>query len=124
MRAQVATAAYPRRIEVLAYVIERIQRTGTSPSYGEIAKALRPQVDPSRAARLVDQLVALGVIERPLASRRGIRIRDLQRCRELIDEALGVQGWHHSRALGELQHPSTFEDLPILPLIELDPDLH
>ncbi len=109
---------------MLAYVIERIQRTGTSPSYGEIAKALRPQVDPSRAARLVDQLVALGVIDRPLASRRGIRIRDLQRCRELIDEALGVQGWHHSKALGDLQQASTFEDLPILPLIELDPDVH
>lgn len=111
----------PRRIEALAYIIERIQRTGTSPSYGEIGRALRPEVDKSRARQLVDQLVLLGVIERPPASRRGIRIRDLVRCRELIDEALGQKGWHHSKALGSLQPPSTFEHLPVLPLIELPP---
>lgn len=116
--------ASPRRIEALAYIIERIQRTGTSPSYGEIGLALRPKVDKSRARQLVDQLVALGVIERPPASRRGIRIRDLVRCRELIDEALGAKGWHHSKALGSLQSPSTFEHLPVLPLIELPPGLH
>lgn len=116
--------ATPRRIEALAYIIERIQRTGTSPSYGEIGLALRPTVVPSRAAQLVDQLVALGVIDRPLASRRGIRIRDLQRCREMIDEALGRTGWTHSKALGDLQYPSTFEHLPVLPLIELTPDIH
>ncbi len=120
-RSQTAT---PRRIEALAYIIERIQRTGTSPSYGEIGLALRPTVVSSRAAQLVDQLVAIGVIERPLASRRGIRIRDLQRCREMIDEALGRTGWTHSKALGDLQHPSTFEHLPVLPLIELPPELH
>lgn len=117
-------SATPRRIEALAYIIERIQRSGTSPSYGEIGHALRPQVDKSRARQLVDQLVALGVIERPPASRRGIRIRDLQRCREMIDDALGRTGWHHSRALGDLEPPSTFEHLPILPLIELPADLH
>ena len=116
--------ASPRRIEALAYIIERIQRTGTSPSYGEIGRALRPEVDKSRARQLVDQLVAIGVIERPPASRRGIRIRDLVRCRELIDEALGAKGWHHSKPLGALQSPSTFEHLPVLPLIELPPGLH
>jgi SOS-response transcriptional repressor LexA len=116
--------AAPRRIEALAYIIERIQRSGTSPSYGEIGRALRPPVVPSRARQLVDQLVEFGVIERPPASRRGIRIRDLQRCREMIDDALGRTGWHHSRALGDLEPPCTFEHLPILPLIELPPDLH
>ncbi len=100
MGANARSASTPRRIEALAFIIERIQRSGTSPSYGEIGRALRPEVDKSRARQLVDQLVAIGVIERPPASRRGIRIRDLQRCRELIDEALGQKGWHHSRALG------------------------
>lgn len=122
MRAQTRSpTTSPRRIEALAYIIERIQRSGTSPSYGEIGRALRPEVDKSRARQLVDQLVVLGVIERPPASRRGIRIRDLVRCRELIDEALGQKGWHHSKALGSLQPPSTFEHLPVLPLIELPP---
>jgi SOS-response transcriptional repressor LexA len=116
--------ASPRRIEALAYIIERIQRSGTSPSYGEIGQALRPQVDKSRARQLVDQLVALGVIERPPASRRGIRIRDLHLCRQMIDDALGQKGWVHAKPLGHLEHPSTFEHLPVLPLIELPPDLH
>ena len=71
-----SSPATPRRIEALAYIIERIQRSGTSPSYGEIGRALRPEVDKSRARQLVNQLVALGVIERPPASRRGIRIRE------------------------------------------------
>lgn len=53
--------AAPRRIEALAYIIERIQRSGTSPSYGEIGRALRPTVVPSRARQLVDQLVELAV---------------------------------------------------------------
>jgi SOS-response transcriptional repressor LexA len=122
MVANASLASTPRRIEALAYIIERIQRSGTSPSYGEIGRALRPEVDKSRARQLVDQLVELGVIERPPASRRGIRIRDLQRCRELIDVALGQKGWHHSQALGALQPPSTFEHLPLLPLIELPHD--
>lgn len=117
-------AATPRRIEALAYIIDHIQRSGTSPSYGEIGLALRPPVVPSRAKQLVDQLVELGVIDRPSASRRGIRIRDIQRCRELIDDALGRTGWTHSKALGELQPPSTFEHLPILPLIELPAGPH
>ena len=116
--------ATPRRVEALAYIIERIQRSGTSPSYDEIGRALRPPVDKSRARQLVDQLVAVGVIERPPASRRGIRIRDLQHCREMIDEALGQKGWVHSKALGVLERPSTFEHLPVLPLIELPPDTH
>jgi len=117
-------AAPPRRVEALAYIIERIQRSGTSPSYGEIGRALRPQVDASRAAKLVGQLVKLGVIERPIASRRGIRIRDLERCRAMIHDALGQSGWCQARAMGGLEQPTTYEDLPILPLIELRPGLH
>lgn len=118
---QVVPAAVPRRIEALAIIVERIQRSGTCPSYGEVAKAMRPPVDRSRVPRLIDQLVRLGAIARPPASRRGIVIRDLQLCHELIDQALGQQGWRHSKALGCLEQPSTFEHLPILPLIELPP---
>ena len=50
--------------------------------------------------------------------------RDLQRCRDMIDDALGRTGWHHSRALGDLKPPCTFEHLPILTLIELPPEPH
>jgi len=59
----------PRRIEALAYIVERIERTGTSPSYGEIGRGMRPHVTGSRVRQLVDQLVRIGVIERDVASR-------------------------------------------------------
>lgn len=117
--------APPRRVEVLAYIVERIQRSGTSPSYGEIGLALRPCVDPSRARQLVEQLVKLELIERPPASRRGIRIRDLARCRQLIAETLGQQGCWYAQPLGVLEPPpSTFQQLPLLPLIVEDPAVH
>ena len=110
-----------RRVEALAYIVDRIQRSGTCPSYGEIGQAMRPSVEPTRVRQLVDQLVRLGLIERPIASRRGIRIRDLAQCRALIEEALGREGWSYSPPLGPLEpHPCTFEQLPFLPLIVKD----
>ena len=114
-------AAPPRRVEALAYIVDRIQRSGTCPSYGEIGKAMQPHVEPTRVRQLVDQLVKLGLIERPIASRRGIQIRDLARCRTLIEETLGRQGWSYSHPLGPLEpHPCIFEQLPFLPLIVKD----
>ncbi|WP_267419177.1 hypothetical protein [Sphingomonas sp. GC_Shp_1] len=118
-------AAPPRRIEALAYIVERIQRSGTSPSYGEIGLALEPRVVRTRARQLVDQLVELGLIERPPASRRGIRIRDLARCRQVIGEALGQRGCWIAQPLGALQPPHcTIEQLPLLPLIVEDSGVH
>ncbi len=83
----------PRRIEALAYIITSIRSTGSCPSYGEIGKAMSPPVQASRAAQYVDQLVKLGVIDRPLASQRGIRIRDFDKCRQVFHEALVAQGF-------------------------------
>lgn len=114
----------PRRVEALAYIITSIRVTGSCPSYGEIGKAMNPPVQGSRAAQYVDQLVKLGVIERPLASRRGIRIRDFDKCRQMIHDALGAQGFCQARQLGELEPPPyTIEQLPVLRLIELIPDV-
>ncbi len=85
---------------------------------------MNPPVQGSRAAQYVDQLVKLGVIERPLASRRGIRIRDFDKCRQMIHDALGAQGFCQARQLGELEPPPyTIEQLPVLRLIELIPDV-
>jgi SOS-response transcriptional repressor LexA len=114
----------PRRVEALAFIIQRIRGSGTAPSYGEIGRAMNPQVQGSRARQYVEQLVKLGVIARHPASRRGIMIRDHARCRQLIDEALGAQGWYHAAELGELEPPHcTIEQLPVLPLIELRPPI-
>ncbi len=116
--------APPRRIEVLAYILERISRSNTSPSYGEIGRALRPPVNRSRASQLVDQLVNLGFIARPPASRRGIVIRDPVRCRRAIEQALGHTGWHHAPPLGFLERPPyTFSHLPRVPPFEHIPDV-
>jgi SOS-response transcriptional repressor LexA len=113
----------PRRVEALAFIIQRIRSSGTAPSYGEIGRAMNPQVQGSRARQYVEQLVKLGVIERHPASRRGIMIRDHGRCRQLIDEALGMQGWYHAPELGVLEPPPyTFQQLPKLPPFEHLPD--
>ena len=108
----------PRRIEALAYIMERIDRSGTSPSFGEVGRAMRPRIASTRVRNLVDQLVRIGVIERDVGSRRGIRIRDAHRCRVLIANALGQHGWCHAHPLGKLNvHPCTNKHLPIVPLI-------
>ena len=118
-------SAPPRRVEALAYIIDRIRRSGTAPSYREVGLALNPCVNRTRARELVDELVEIGVIERPPASRRGIRIRDLDLCRQMIEEALGQKGWAHASPIGVLVPvPCTFEHLTLLPLIEQDRAVH
>ena len=118
MGEQSAVSGAPRRIEALAYIMERIDRSGISPSYGEIGRAMRPAINSTRVRNLVDQLVRIGVIERDVGSRRGIRIRDAHWCRALIADALGEHGWRHDQPLGRLLvHPCTNKHLPILPLI-------
>jgi len=108
----------PRRIEALAYIMERIDRSGTSPSFGEVGRAMRPRIASTRVRNLVDQLVRIGLIERDVGLRRGIRIRDAHRCRVLITDTLGQHGWSHAHPLGKLNvHPCTNKHLPIVPLI-------
>ena len=115
----------PRREEALAYIVERIARSGTSPSYAEIGRAMRPPVNKTRARQYVDQLVGLRVLERDPGSQRGIRIRDLVRCRAMIEDALGLHGWWHSPPLGQLESPApcTIEQLPMMPEFEHLPDI-
>lgn len=124
MGAHAPITAPPRREEALAYIIDRIVRTRTSPSYDEIARAMQPPVERSRARQLVNQLVRQGLIEREPGSQRGIRIRDLVACRALIDDALGRSGWHHAWMLGPLEPPaySTQVQLPTSPPFRHLPD--
>jgi len=115
---QSAILGVPRRVEALAYIVQRIERGGTSPSYGEIARAMSPAISRGRAQQYVDQLVALDLIERDPGSRRGIRIRDLHRCRVIIAQALGRSGWSYAQPLSNLSvQPSTYDQLPVIPLI-------
>ncbi|KQR83468.1 hypothetical protein [Sphingomonas sp. Leaf343] len=116
--------APPRRVEALAYIIQRLRR-GASPSYDEIGRNMNPPVGGGRARQYVDQLVKLRVIGRDVGSHRGIVILDLAACLALIDKALGQGGWAHAAPLAPLMPPDpcSFLQLPILPLIELPPDL-
>lgn len=112
----------PRRVEALAYIVRRIVNGGTSPSYGEIARAMCPSISRGRAQQYVDQLVALNLIERDPGSRRGIRIRDAHRCRVIITEALGYRGWFAPHKIGEISvEPCTYEQLPVFKLILQNP---
>lgn len=87
-----------KRDQVLAIVIDRIARTGVCPSYEEIGRAMVPQVGKSRAQQLVAQLIRRGDIMREPGARRGIQLRDMARCQDLIGR-------------------SAFKRLPYLPLI-------
>lgn len=123
MGAEFTHSVMPRRVEALAYIVQRIERSGTSPSYGEIARALRPSISRGRALQYVDQLIALGLIERDHGSRRGIRIRDAHRCRVIITQALDHGGWRYAQPLGDLDaQPYTYEQLPVFKLILRNPE--
>lgn len=84
MGEQFAFHGAPRCIETLAYIMQRIDRSGISPSYGEIGRAMRPRVKGTR----VEQFVRLGAIERDIGSRRGIRILDAALCQRMIAAGL------------------------------------
>jgi SOS-response transcriptional repressor LexA len=117
--------APPRRDEALAFIIDRIARSGIAPSYAEIGRAMRPSVSRGRAQQYVDELVERRVIERDAGARRGIRIRDLVYCRSVVDRALLQHGWTIATPLGALEQPApcTFGQIPFAPPFEHLPDV-
>lgn len=109
-------AATPRKKDVaLAFIVERIARSGVSPSYGEIAHALK--VSKKRVGELVDQLVADQVIDRTPGSHRGLRIRDVGQARQLLTVVLGRLGWEAPAAAVPFPH----DKLPTLPDVDHNP---
>jgi SOS-response transcriptional repressor LexA len=117
--------APPRRDEALAFIIDRIARSGIAPSYAEIGRAMRPMVSRGRAQQYVDELVERRIIERDAGARRGIRVRDLVYCRSVVDRALLLHGWKIATPLGELEQPApcTFGQIPFAPPFEHLPDV-
>ena len=86
---------------------------------------MRPPVSKGRAGQFVHQLIALDVIDRDAASIRGIRIRDVVKCRDIIGDALGEFGWWRAPPLGQLLPPSyyTTDQLPEMPPFEHLPEI-
>lgn len=121
MGIETVITAVPRRYEALAFIIERIVQTRTSPSYDEIADALK--VRKTRARELVEQLIAEGLIQRQVGRQRSFIVRDLTRSRTILVEVLNRLGWTDSMPLGGLTQPCTIEQLPMLPPFEHLPDL-
>jgi hypothetical protein len=113
------TAEAPRRTEALAYIIERIVRSGTSPSSGDIGRALG--VSRTRAQQLVDQLIVEKVLGRAPGS-RSLQVIDMTYSRHIIVEKLRALGVTVAEPMGDLQPPLSFEQLPILPPFEHLPD--
>lgn len=113
----------PRRVEALAYIIQRIEGGGTSPSYAEVGRAMRPRVKGTRVAQFVEQLVRLGAIERDIGSRRGIRIRDAALCQRMIAAGLRDGASQSARPIGEINvRPYSLEQLPVFSLILQNPE--
>lgn len=112
--------AAPRRVQVLAIIVENIVRFGVCPCYDEIGRAMVPRISISRVKQHVDALVQLKCIDRAIAAQRGIRIRDLDQCRRMIEAWLGPQEWLHARLFGTPGRtaPCTIEQLPLVPPFE------
>lgn len=121
MGTQTAIAAVPRRYEALAFIIERIVQSGTSPTFDEIADALG--VRKTRARELVEQLIGEELVERVLGKQRSFRVRDVAQSRNLLVEVLNRLGWTDATPLGILEQPRTHERLPLLPPFEHLPDV-
>ncbi len=109
-----------RRDEALAYIIDRLVKTGTSPSYDEIGRELG--VSKPRARELVDQLIADGVLEKTPGAMRGLRVRDVAHAREMAGEFARRLGWIVAAPLGQLQPPFPQVQLPMLPPFKHLPD--
>ena len=109
----------PRRAEALAFIIDRIIRSGTSPSAADIGRALN--VSRTRAQQLTEQLIADRVLERTPGA-RSLMIRDLTHCRHIITEKLRELGLVVAEPMGALQAPLSFDQLPMLPPFEHLPD--
>ncbi len=90
-----------RRDEVLAYIIDQIVRYGICPSYDEIGRHLA--ISRTRSRQLVQQLVAIGAIERLLGAKRGFRVVDMAISRNMLGDALQRLGWVQAPAMGILQ---------------------
>lgn len=111
-----------RRDQVLAFVIERIVRTGTSPTLDEIADGLVPRVSKARAQELVEQLVRAGLLQRVPGSVRNLRVCGVDECRIVLLEAMRRLGWSESAPMGDLQQPPTSVQLPLIAPFEDLPD--
>lgn len=124
------TAKPRRRDEALAFIIDRLVKTGSSPTFEEIGAELG--VSKARAQQLVDQLITHGIIEKVPGAQRALRIRDVVHARRLLDEFMRALGWAVAAPLGTLEQPIDAPvplkplphvQLPVLPAFEHLPDL-
>jgi SOS-response transcriptional repressor LexA len=118
-----AQAGSPRRYEALAFIIEWIVRSGSSPVYGEIARGMN--VSETRAKQLVGQLIRERIIEKTPGAQRSLRVRDLSRSRRIVEETLRRIGWVTADPMGPLLQPTPLPQgqLPMLPEIMLLPSI-
>lgn len=110
-----------RRHDALAFIIERIGRTGISPTLDEIGQHLK--VSKPRARELVDELVDRGMLERRVGLQRNLVVRDLAGCRLVLEDVLRRLGWPVAKPMGELSGTLPHVQLPLLPPFEHLPDV-
>lgn len=116
MQGDLCPPAPLRRDQALAFIIERIVRTGNSPSFGDIARELK--VSHTRSKQLVAQLIEDGTIEKTPGAQRSFRVRDLAASRSHLDQALRRLGWHTANPMSSMQPPFPEGQLSMLPPFE------
>jgi SOS-response transcriptional repressor LexA len=116
----VAPAAPLRRDEVLAFLVERIARTGICPTIADVAAGM--ELSNARVRELVGQLVERGIIEKTPGAQRNLRVRDVAHSRSIVMQTMLRLGWPIAEPMGALQQPCPKEQLPIMPPFEHLPD--
>lgn len=110
-----------RRYEALAFIVDRIVRSGISPSADEIGRHMG--VSSTRAKEFITQLEKERLVERTPGAQRSLRVRDVARSRSLFEECLRRIGWTGAEPLGQLGDPVPEGQLSRLPAFEHLPDI-
>lgn len=113
-------SAAPRRYEALAYLVHRLGRGEACPSYEDFARHLR--CGKSFAKRLVNQLVAEGVVGKQPGATRALYIIDVTHARELLVAHLHTMGASVAQPVGPMLWGSPDGHLPMMPMFRHLPD--
>ncbi len=108
-----------RQAELYAYICTTLLRTGQSPSWREMARALG--VSLTRIGQLVARLRAEGLIEVAPGSQRSIRVPRL--ANRIAQAVLEAEGWTVNPGALSVAPPCALEQLPLIAALEHLPDI-
>lgn len=112
-----------RKAEVLAYIVDRIVRSGVSPTLEEIRGHLN--VSKTRAQELVRKLELEGRVVRRPGAQRALTVPEIEAARRQMLEEMPAEGWTvgYGPRLYHPPDPCMHVHLPMLAELEHIPDV-